>query len=138
VANLLLMRHSQRRVADALGVYEATISRDSTFLEGRFRRQADADIRLAKGLDLARIETLIAANWPKAIDPTHMGQTAATRVIVELLARKAAMLGYDAPQQVAQTIAVSGEAEPPHLAGLSDEDALAIYEEVRRRTMPQA
>ena len=86
----------QVQIAKQLGVSQPTIHRDVKAIEERWREQAAADIAAAKGQDLQRIERLIAALWPDAIN----GKWLAVDRITALLSRKAAMLGYDAPKKV--------------------------------------
>lgn len=97
VATLRLAgEQNQARIAEHLGVSPGTISRDFAALDQRFQAQAAQDIATAKGLDLERIETLIRGLWGEAAN----GRWLAVDRVVALLARKAAMLGYDAPAKV--------------------------------------
>ena len=100
VAGILLSgaRVTQTQLAEQFGVDQATISRDIKAIEAEWREEAIADIATAKGHDLQRIERLIAAIWQQATKP-GVEQLDAIGQIRQLLQRKAAMLGYDAPEK---------------------------------------
>lgn len=95
---------NQRVILDALvkegvAASQATISRDFAALDAVYRERAAADIAREKGIDLDRVEEMIRGLWPEA----RKGRWLAVDRVVNLLARKAKMLGYDAPEQVEHT-----------------------------------
>lgn len=144
VANYLVMGWTQRRIAQRLGVTEATISRDVKALNERFLVAAAQDIRLAKGIDLERIDQLLAANLPRALAQKwpdsegklrdNRGQVSATRVVKELLELRAKILGTEAPQVIKQTVDVQAYEANPALEGWTDEQFATAYEVLRGRT----
>lgn len=115
---------NQRAIAEKLGLSLATVNRDCKALDEEYRAQARAHVEVEKGLDLARIEEMIGAAMPDALK----GRVAHIRVINELLARRAAILGYDAP--VKTQVEHDGEVTHRH-AGL-DPDTRAVLEEAER------
>lgn len=86
----------------------------------RTRRGTDAKADLARQLDLARIDRLLAGLWDRATDPAmakvdvpadneagfkaYEGQDKAVDRVTKLLERRAKLLGLDAPQAVAVTL----------------------------------
>lgn len=132
VAALMLRGvRSSRKIAETLGCSHVTISRDILALEARFREQANHDIALIKSIDLERLDRAIAAVYPRAINRQDKGQVSAARVMTEMIARKAAMLGYDAPQKTAQTITatvVGGADAAFDLERLTPEQAKELYD----------
>lgn len=117
----------QRTIAEKLGVSQPTISGDIKAVEAMWQEKAARDIQTAKGLDLARIERAITALWPGILigDPVKVAQ------FVKLLARKAAMLGYDAPKVIdLQTAARRELMRSAREHGLTDAEVAAIEAEV--------
>jgi len=86
---------TQRQAGERLGVSASTINRDWQVVDEWFRREAAADIAVEKGRDLATLDDLIGA----AMDKAKTGHVSSIRVINEMLARRSAILGYDAPTQ---------------------------------------
>jgi len=94
----MLAGKSYRVMAADLGVSRQTILRDTKVLRRRWKLVAERYEDHAR-LDLARIEKLIAALWPVALEGGKNGQPdkfAVDRIVV-LLDRKAKMLGNDKP-----------------------------------------
>ncbi len=117
----------QTAIAKQLNVSQPTISRDVRAIEEQWRGDAAADIAVAKGQDLQRIERLIAALWSDAIN----GKWLAVDRITSLLGRKAAMLGYDAPTKSERTINFQAAAEQIATElGLDPGDVLAEAERI--------
>ncbi len=87
----------QSRIAAHLGVSPPTIHRDCKALDAQWRAEAVADVATEKGLDLDRLECLIAAVWPEAT----RGNLPAVDRVTRLLERKARLLGLDAPARMA-------------------------------------
>ncbi len=87
----------QRRIARQLGVSPPTIHRDCKVLDAEWRARAVADVTNEKGLDLDRLERMIAAVWPEAA----RGNLPAVDRVTRLLERKARLLGLDAPEHMA-------------------------------------
>ncbi len=85
----------QQEIARRLGVHQSTISRDFAELDDQFRAHAVQDITTAKGIDVARLEALIAAIW----EPAMSGKWLAIDRVLKCLERRAALLGLDAPQK---------------------------------------
>jgi transcriptional regulator len=88
--------HDQAQIARQLGVSQPTISRDFAALDAQFRATAAQDIAAAKGMDLHRLELLISKIWVKATN----GDLYAIDRLDKLLARRAKLLGLDAPTTV--------------------------------------
>jgi hypothetical protein len=85
----------QATIAQQLGVHQSTISRDFAELDVRFREHADQDIAAAKGIDLARLDAMIEALWPEAVNGN--AKTWHVDRVLKCLERRAALLGLDAP-----------------------------------------
>ncbi len=115
---------NQRAIAQKLNLSLATVNRDCKALDEEYRAQARAAVEVEKGLDLARIEELIGAAMPDALQ----GRVPHIRVVNELLARRAAILGYDAP--VKTQVQHDGEVTHKHVA--LDPDTRAVLDEAER------
>jgi transcriptional regulator len=85
----------QATIARMLGTSQPTISRDFADLDVRFRERADEMIEAAKGIDLNRLDAMIAGLWTKAIT----GDTWSVDRVLKCLERRANLLGLDAPQK---------------------------------------
>lgn len=112
-----------RQAAAVLEVGQGTAFRDWQAVDEMFRQATLAEAKTEAGRDLALIDDLIAA----AMDGAQAGKVASIRVINELLARRAAIYGYDAPTKTQ----VSGEIEHHHYDEL-DADARRVVEEAER------
>jgi hypothetical protein len=88
-----------KEIANRLGVSSSTVCRDLKKLDQQFIREASQDIAQHKALDLRRIEAAIGAIWPNVLK----GNVQASRALVDLLNRKAKLLGLDAPTRVDMT-----------------------------------
>ena len=119
---------TRRQAAAALNVSLRTAHKDWLAVDALFREQAAADVAAEKGRDLALLDELIAA----AMDGALEGKVASIRVINELLARRAAIYGYDAPTKSQ----VSGEIDHYHHDEL-DADARRVVEEAERVLLGQ-
>ncbi len=86
----------QSKIAAQLGVSQPTIHRDFKALNAEWRERALADVAHEKGIDLDRLERMIAALWPQVVQG-HLG---AIDRVTRLLERKARLLGLDAPEQL--------------------------------------
>lgn len=84
---------NQTKIAEQLGVGRATIGRDFEWLDKQWAQEHADNVAREKALDLARLEALIEAAWEQALK----GSVPHIRVINELLARRAALTGADAP-----------------------------------------
>ena len=80
-------------VAARLGYSLGTINGDFRAIDKQWQEETMADIDAEKRMDLARIESLIAALWPKAIK----ADTYSIDRIVTLMQHKAKLLGTEAP-----------------------------------------
>lgn len=132
VASLLVAGFSQHQIADRLGVHDAQISRDVAYLNERFVREAEQDIRIAKGLDLDRINVLLAAIWPKAMDRNGKAQVSAVRVAKELIELRAKIVGTEAPQKIETAIDATMKAngELFDMSRLTPDQAKLLYERI--------
>lgn len=106
VAHLLKGGVDRRGIAKTLGISLATVWRDAVLLRRRWREEQAAEIADAAALDLARIDDCIIA----ITNPVRSGNLAAIKVLVSLLERRAAILGYDAPKRIEQRL--HGGVEP--------------------------
>ena len=113
----------QRLIAGELGVSQATISRDFADLDRQFRERAAEDVAVAAGLDLARIEAMIAPLWPDA----SAGVCAAIDRVEKLLGRRARLLGLDAPIRL-DVRALVRKAQTRH--GLTDEESRVLFDRI--------
>lgn len=113
----------QRAIAAQLGVSRQTIGYDLKALDAEWRAEYLGDTQQHKAHALARLNALIAANWKEAMD----GSTRHGRLVNELLARQAAIIGYDAPTKTT----VSGEFEHYHYVEPSDAVKRVIEEAER-------
>lgn len=95
----------QRHIAAQLGVSQPTISRDFAELDVHFQAEADADIRAAKGIDLARLDAMIDAIWSEAMKGD--AKTWHIDRILKCLERRAALLGLDAPQKREESLHIT-------------------------------
>lgn len=84
---------NQVKIAEQLGVSHDTISRDFDWLDKLWAQEYLENVAREKALDLARLDRLIEGAWEQA----STGSVPHVRVINELLARRAALLGADAP-----------------------------------------
>lgn len=116
---------NQRAIAQRLGVSVATINRDFAVLDAEYRQQAAQDIAAAKGLDLERIEELIAGLWDAAVN----GHTFSVDRVVMLLQHRAKLLGLEAATRLDIEVHVRRMAEA---AGLDPEEAVAAAEAIVR------
>lgn len=128
VANLLVAGWNQARIAAHFGVNEGTISRDVKELDARFRVLAEQDIRLARGIDLERIDNLLAAIWPKAMNRANPHQVSAVRVAKELIEARARIMGSEAPQTVNASVSALVEHRASFGERLTPEQQDAVYE----------
>lgn len=85
-----------REIANRLGVSPSTVCRDLQALDQQFMAEASQDIAQHKALDLKRLEGIIGSLWPSVLK----GNVQACKAVIEALARKAKMVGYDAAIQV--------------------------------------
>lgn len=113
---------STRDAAQRLGVSPATAWRDWVAVDALFRERAVAEVTVEMGRDLALIDDAIKAVMPQVL----AGKVPAIRVLNELLARRASIYGYDAPQRHE----VSGEIE--HVIHELSDDAKRAIEEAER------
>ena len=112
---------SSIEIAKALNgeVTDRQIRRDIEFLEAQYRERAAQDVQVAMGLDLMRIERMVANLLPRATNTSDRGQIGAARVVKELLERKARMLGYDQPEKIQQAIGIMDAREVPPVIDVS-------------------
>ena len=94
-------------IADELKVDVSTIYKDLKVLDDWFKEQAVEQIAVLKGQDLVRIEKAIGYLWPKV----QKGQVTAIRALVELLQRRARLLGLDAPTNLNLSWEVEAKAQ---------------------------
>ena len=87
---------SSRRIAAAIGVSHVTVSRDLKALEEEWRAAAAADIAIEKGLDLDRLDGMLAVLMPQV----NRGDVKAIRSALDIIKQRASILGYAAPVRV--------------------------------------
>lgn len=99
----------QITLAKRLGVNQSTISRDFAELDVQFRERAAEAIETAKGIDLDRLDAMIAGLWQKATN----GDTWAIDRVIKCLERRAGLLGLDAPvkREISGSLELRGYAE---------------------------
>jgi hypothetical protein len=95
-AMLLAGVTDQTTIAGKVGCDRTTVCRDVKAIEADWRERVAADVQGAKGKDDARLERLYAAAFAKATK----GDVGAINACVKILARRAAMWGYDAPTKI--------------------------------------
>ncbi len=113
----------QAEVAVLLGVSVGTINADFKALDADFQERAAADIRVEKGIDLARIEAMIASLWDRALDPACKSQTWLIDRVLSLLQHKAKLLGLEAPAKIDVEHRVRALAAE---LGLDEDEAVAV------------
>lgn len=120
---------SQRKIAAALGVSQPTIKRDLDALRDEWRESARTDVAAEIGLDLSRLNQMLASVWPQVL----RGDVKAVNVALSILKQRAAIYGYSAPMRITGSDGVS-PVEVNHTHTLHDfsrytsEEATALYE----------
>lgn len=87
---------NQSYIAEALGVGYATVANDNRALDRTFAEQAVADVQAEKGIDFLRIELAVQG----ILERVEQGSLPHIQMMVTLLARKAKLLGLDAPAEL--------------------------------------
>jgi len=95
VAAMMLAHRSQRQIASALGVSQATISRDVQAIrrEWRQRRMEDATAVVAE--EVAKLDAIERAILPRVLE----GELHAIDRLMSVMRQRAQLLGLDEPQQ---------------------------------------
>lgn len=119
--------YDQRTIAHELGCSQTTVSKDMKFIEAEWRSEMISKVDELKARDVARIDKAIAVIWPRIM----RGDLDAIREFARLLARKAAMLGYDAPKVIDMRTAVEREVKrAANEYGLDETDVLAEVDRI--------
>lgn len=92
----------QSQIAKTLGVCDATVHRDVKAVKEQWKQQISHDQGVFHARAILRIQALIAALWPKAM----AGDLGAVGKIIELMAREAKVIGYDASEKVDHTVSI--------------------------------
>jgi len=87
---------NQTELAAAVGVSRPTIANDITAIKDIWRQETAHDVGVYKARAILRIQALIAAIWPMAMQ----GDMRAVGRLVELMAREAKIVGYDSAEKV--------------------------------------
>lgn len=104
VARLYARKLHQEEIAQLLGVSQPTVSRDVAAIETEWRKAAAAEVSELRARELAEIEEMeraCAQHLANATSDRDRARWMAERR--QLKARKAAMMGLDAPTQVAHS-----------------------------------
>lgn len=97
VASLMLSGVVKRvDIAAQVGCSLPTLRRDVELIEEGWRQESARDVGTYKARAILRVQALIAALWPKAM----AGDIKAVGQIVDLMAREAKIVGYDAAMRV--------------------------------------
>ena len=120
---------SQRKIAAAIGVSQPTVKRDLDALKAQWREDAHEDIAAELGLDLSRLDAMLAAIWPQVL----RGDLKAMQMAMSIIRQRAAMFGYNAPVRVTGADGSSPvEVRHTHthhdFSQFSSEEATALYE----------
>lgn len=87
---------NQNELAAAVGVSRPTIANDIAAIKEIWRQETAHDVGVYKARAILRIQALIAAIWPMAMQ----GDMKAVGRLVELMAREAKIIGYDSAEKV--------------------------------------
>jgi hypothetical protein len=90
---LRLAGSSYRQIAAALGTTHPTAIKD---VDAMLREYAEEPAEKVRSAEAARLDRLLLAHWPAAI----LGNLKATDTVLQIMARRAALLGLDAPRKV--------------------------------------
>lgn len=91
VAANLLAGHTYRSMAEALEVSIGTIADDVKIIMGRWKREQVADVDQVIQLEVTRLDRALNAIW----DQVLAGDNAAIRSMLQLMERRARLLGLD-------------------------------------------
>lgn len=92
--------HTYRDIARALGTHFDVVAKVITGYHNELREQGNEDAKKALAASLARIDHALTKLWPD-IDK---GDSKAIETMIKLEARRARMLGLDAPEKSDVTI----------------------------------
>ena len=90
---------TQMQLAATLGVAQSTISEDMAAMIGEWKGASIEWINQERKRDAGRLESMFLALWADMVS----GNVAAIGKGIDILARKAKLLGLDAPERVEQT-----------------------------------
>jgi len=125
VAEMLLARNSERKMARSLGVSLGTIARDVAVVRAEWHQQRIAHVDQWVAEELARLATAEEAIWPQIL----AGKWLAIDRLLAIQDRRAKYLGLDAPSKIDITHRVRELAEQE---GLDPEEAVQAAEELLR------
>lgn len=120
------------RIAKALG-YRGRSSAYTAVMRVLDRREAEPAERV-RNLELQRLERLLKAYWSRAVR-VRQPDIGAAKLCLDILARRARMLGLDAPVKVDITDLVR---EVAQAAGLDPHAMLQEARQVVKHAMPEA
>lgn len=123
VASLLLQGIvTQTEIAKMIGVSNQTVSNDVEAIKHLWRQETAQEVGVYKARAIKRVEALLSAIWPKAM----AGDLAAVGKCIELMAREAKIIGYDAAEKVDHQVNVKLAAQQvAEQLGLDPGDVLA-------------
>lgn len=123
VASLMLQGIvTQSEMARIIGVSSPTISTDVAAVKEIWRQETAQEVGVYKARAIKRVEALLSAIWPKAM----AGDLAAVGKCIELMAREAKIIGYDAAEKVDHQVNVKLAAQQvAEQLGLDPGDVLA-------------
>lgn len=113
---------TQSEMARIIGVSTPTISSDVAAVKEVWRQETAQEVGVYKARAIKRVEALLSAIWPKAM----AGDLAAVGKAIELMAREAKIIGYDAAEKVDHQVNVKLAAQQvAEQLGLDPGDVLA-------------
>ena len=100
VAAMLLAHRSQRQIAQALGVHQATVSRDVQAVRREWQERRLQDIHAWVAEETAKLDHVERALVPRVLD----GELPAVDRLLNVMRQRAQLLGLDEPQQHQHTV----------------------------------
>ena len=91
--DLRLAGASYRQIGDTLGVSHVQAMRDVSKMVSEYATEPADEVRKAEA---ARLDKLMLAHWPRAIQ----GDVRATTIVLQIMDRRARLLGIDTPQRI--------------------------------------
>ena len=124
VVKMTLAGMSTREIALELDVNQSTISRD---LKARLEAisKGNKEIERERALELARINSLITVQWPRAMEGDETEKP--TKMILQLMERRSKLLGLDAPKRMEHSVPdgepiKAPEPPKPDMSDFTDEE----------------
>ena len=123
--DLRLAGASYRQIGDTLGVSHVQAIRDVATMIKEYATEPADQVRKAEA---ARLDKLMLAHWPQAIK----GDVRATTMVLQIMDRRARLLGLNAPQKIDITNWIRTMAEREGLdPDAAVRDAQAIMREAK-------